>query len=374
MAGVYFHVPFCTKACHYCDFHFSTNHELKTTMLASMLEEWTDRRNELKDRKVHTIYFGGGTPSVLNPAEIKAFIDSVTRNSNVVENPEITVECNPEDLNSTVLDELRKAGVNRLSIGIQTFRNEALASMNRAHDADQALGSIQAAREAGFTNISADLIYGTPGSTLETCKEDVGRLIDLGLAHVSTYILTIEKGTAYQKFLEDGKLDLPDDEATIAQYELGAELLKDAGFEQYELSNHAKPGYRSAHNSSYWSGTPYIGIGPSAHSFDGMNRRWNVSNNARYLKRELWYSTEELTDIDRYNEYVMIGLRTSDGCDPDHIRSEYGEDRARNFEDGSQKWITSGHIARLENKLTLTRSGRLISNRIMEDLFLVNEG
>ena len=313
MSGIYIHIPFCKQACHYCDFHFSTSMKKKDEMVLAIAKEIEMRKNEFENETVETIYFGGGTPSVLQIADIKFLIDVVYKNYTVIENPEITLEANPDDLSENRIIELSNNRINRLSIGIQSFFEDDLKMMNRAHNSAEAKNCLEIATQY-FNNISIDLIYGIPGMSNKKWKQNIETALSFRINHISSYALTVEPKTALKKLIEGGKIAQPKDEVASEHFQILLETLEEHGFIHYELSNFGKENYFSKNNSAYWLGKKYIGIGPSAHSYNGKNRSWNVSNNAIYLKyiqeNKLPSETEILTKTDQYNEYIMTGLRT----------------------------------------------------------------
>ncbi|MCT4622111.1 MAG: radical SAM family heme chaperone HemW, partial [Schleiferiaceae bacterium] len=314
MAGIYLHIPFCKQACHYCNFHFSTSLKVKEDLVRALTKEIEIRKDYLDDEKIQTVYFGGGTPSLLSEKDLELIFDSIHKYHNVQDNVEVTLEANPDDIDSEKLTTWKKQGVNRLSIGIQSFFEEDLVWMNRAHNGEQANRSLRLAQDYSFTNITADLIYGLPHGHWQ---ENIEQMINFGIPHISSYALMVEEKTALHHFVKTGKTTLPKDEKAAIDYQVLCHELKKAGYAHYEISNFAKEGFRSQHNASYWKGVPYLGIGPSAHSFDGKNRQWNVANNAQYIKNvnsNLSFSEQEvLSNSDRYNEYVMTGLRKAEG-------------------------------------------------------------
>ena len=283
MSGIYIHIPFCKQACHYCDFHFSTSLKKKEEMVLALAKEIQMRKSEFQVEAVETIYFGGGTPSILSNEDLNFLIDSVYKNYNVVANPEITIEANPDDLSEERIVDLSKSKVNRLSIGIQSFFEDDLKMMNRAHNAIEVQKCLEFATHY-FDNISIDLIYGIPGSSNEKWKQNIAKALSFGIPHISSYALTVEPKTALDNFIKKGIIASPDDEAASNQFDILVETLQENGFIHYELSNFGKENYFSKNNSSYWLGKKYIGIGPSAHSYDGKNRGWNVANNSLYIK------------------------------------------------------------------------------------------
>jgi oxygen-independent coproporphyrinogen III oxidase len=374
VAGIYLHIPFCSKACHYCDFHFSTNLSLKDQVLEAMHQELRDRSGYLNE-KVDTIYFGGGTPSLLSGDEIKRLIQSASTIYHIDEKAEITLEANPDDLSASKLSELKAAGINRLSIGIQSFDDGDLIFMNRAHTSQQAVTCVRDAQTIGFDNISVDLIFALPGREINWLASNIRKIIDLNIQHVSCYGLTIEPRTALADMVRKGKVIPAPDKDFTEQYKLILKSLREAGFEQYEISNFAKPGYISRHNSSYWKGASYLGIGPSAHSFNGESRQWNVRSNHKYIASistgEAYYETEELTETDKVNEYLLTTLRTSWGVDLQHLK-ELAGDRYNEIINDAEDYINESALTVVENTLLLTEEGKLICDRITSDLFLTN--
>ncbi|MDM1043331.1 radical SAM family heme chaperone HemW [Myroides sp. 1354] len=372
MAGIYIHIPFCKQACHYCDFHFSTSLKKKEEMLVALKGELLLRKAELKGEIIETIYFGGGTPSILAVEEINALIETVYQNFTVVDQPEITLEANPDDLTTTTIHRLAQSKVNRLSIGIQSFGEEDLKMMNRAHNAQEAITCLQEAVRY-FDNISIDLIYGIPNLSNERWLENIQRILDLGIPHISCYALTVEERTALNKLIQKGVIPSPKEEVAHAHFMLLIEKLRANGYIHYELSNFAKPGYYSKNNSAYWLGKKYLGIGPSAHSFDGTYRSWNISNNPLYIKAieagELPSEIEKLSLSDRYNEYIMTGLRTIWGVDLARIAREFGSTFHEYLVRESASFIADGLMQEVEGVLTITDKGKFLSDGIASDLF-----
>ena len=374
-AGIYIHIPFCKQACHYCDFHFSTSLKKKDEMILALAKEIEMRKSEFQNEIVETIYFGGGTPSILPISDLKFLIDEVYRNYKVAENPEITVEANPDDLSEERIIELSKNKVNRLSIGIQSFFEDDLKLMNRAHNSEEAQKCLEIATQY-FDNISLDLIYGIPGSSNEKWKQNIEKALSFGIPHISSYALTVEPKTALDKFIQKGIIKAPDDEVVQEQFHILVATLKENGFIHYELSNFSKPDYFSKNNSSYWLGKKYIGIGPSAHSYDGKNRGWNISNNGLYIKsiqaNEIPIETENLTETDRYNEYIMTGLRTIWGVSLARIEQEFGEKFLTYLNNQSVKFIADDLLSLSDGILTTTKKGKFLTDGIASDLFLLN--
>ena len=375
MSGIYIHIPFCKQACHYCDFHFSTSMKKKEKMVQALVKEMQMRKSEFENEIVETIYFGGGTPSVLSDEELDFLIDAVYANFKVAENPEITLEANPDDLSDERIVELAGSRINRLSIGIQSFFENDLKMMNRAHNAEEAKKSLETATRY-FDNISIDLIYGIPGMTNEMWKQNIETALSFGIPHISSYALTVEPKTALKKLIQTGKVSEPKDEVAQEHFMILVEMLQQHGFIHYELSNFGKPDYFSKNNSAYWLGKKYIGIGPSAHSYDGISRSWNIANNPIYLKEieagKLPGEVEILTANDRYNEYVMTGLRTIWGVSLNRIQKEFGEEVLQYLQKQSEKFIADGLLAVEKNILKTTPKGKFLADGIASDLFLIN--
>lgn len=375
MSGIYIHIPFCKQACHYCDFHFSTSMKKKEEMVQALVKEMQMRKSEFENETVETIYFGGGTPSVLSDEELAFLIDAVYANFKVAENPEITLEANPDDLSDERIVELAGSRINRLSIGIQSFFENDLKMMNRAHNAEEAKKSLETATRY-FDNISIDLIYGIPGMTNEMWKQNIETALSFGIPHISSYALTVEPKTALKKLIQTGKVSEPKDEVAQEHFMILVEMLQQHGFIHYELSNFGKPDYFSKNNSAYWLGKKYIGIGPSAHSYDGISRSWNIANNPIYLKEieagKLPGEVEILTANDRYNEYIMTGLRTIWGVSLNRIQKEFGEEVLQYLQKQSEKFIADGLLAVEKNILKTTPKGKFLADGIASDLFLIN--
>lgn len=375
MAGIYIHIPFCKQACFYCNFYFSTSLKKKDELISCLIKEIDIRKSELKNEIVETIYFGGGTPSILSTEEIQRLIDEVYHNFKVVENPEITLEANPDDLSEEKIIELSKSPINRLSIGIQSFFEKDLKLMNRAHNVEEAKECLQIATKY-FTNISVDLIYGIPDCTNEQWKQNIQTALSFGVPHISSYALTVEPHTALESFIKKGIIKNVDDDKAEEQFVILVDELKKADFIHYELSNFGKEGFFSKNNSSYWLGKSYLGIGPAAHSFDGKQRSWNVQNNAIYIKKinqnELPIQRETLTVTDRYNEYVMTGLRTIWGVSIQKIENDFGENYVKYLALQSKKYIDDGLLIFDNGILKTTKKGQFLSDGIASDLFMLN--
>jgi oxygen-independent coproporphyrinogen-3 oxidase len=375
MSGIYIHIPFCKQACHYCDFHFSTSMKKKDEMVLALAKEIQMRKNESENEMVETIYFGGGTPSVLTSEEIDFLIAAVYNNYDVTENPEITLEANPDDLSSDRILELSKSKINRLSIGIQSFFGDDLKMMNRAHNSAEAQKCLEEATRY-FDNISVDLIYGVPGMSNDKWKQNIEKALSFGIPHISSYALTVEPKTALKKLIDTGKIAEPNDEVAQEHFVILVETLQANGFIHYELSNFGKENYFSKNNSAYWLGKKYIGIGPSAHSYDGISRSWNIANNSLYIKsieaEILPNEVEILTDYDRYNEYIMTGLRTIWGVSLERIKREFGQSYLDYLKQQAQKFLDD-ELLFIENSiLKTTKKGKFLTDGIASDLFILN--
>lgn len=382
MSGIYIHIPFCKQACHYCDFHFSTSMKKKDEMVLALAKEIQMRKNELldwarsdKDAVIETIYFGGGTPSRLQIADLRLLIDSIYENYKVSENPEITLEANPDDLSEDYLIELSKMGINRLSIGIQSFFEDDLQMMNRAHNSAEAKNCLEIATKY-FDNISLDLIYGIPGMSNEKWKKNIEIALSFGIPHISSYALTVEPKTALSTLIQSGKIVKPSDDLAQEHFFILVETLEANGFIHYELSNFGKENYFSKNNSAYWLGKKYLGIGPSAHSYNGISRSWNVSNNAIYLKslenNKLPKETEILSKTDQYNEYIMTGLRTIWGVSLDRILFEFGNEYLEYLQTQAKKFLDDNLLSIDGNVLKATKKGKFLTDGIASDLFYLN--
>ncbi|HTJ49688.1 MAG TPA: radical SAM family heme chaperone HemW [Cyclobacteriaceae bacterium] len=377
MAGIYLHIPFCKQACHYCDFHFSTNLSLTDEISSAMMREIEIQKSYLKDNLIETIYFGGGTPSILSAKQLSDLLNTIRVAFQVSDNAEITVEANPDDLTKEKLFQLKEAGINRLSIGIQTFDDDVLRFLNRAHDKNAAIQCMDDARKAGFKNISIDLIYAIPGQDNDMWLRNIEQAIVLNPEHISSYSLTIEEKTVFGKWSATGKLKPVIDDVAAQQLEILVEQLERAGFDQYEVSNFGKPGFYSAHNSSYWKQQPYLGIGPSAHSYNGISRQYNISNNHIYLRTlnegKIPCEIEALTREDHVNEYLLTTLRTSWGTDLAKLKTDYQYDLKADHHEYLDK-LLSQRLADINNDVfRLTKAGKLLADKIASDLFLIRD-
>jgi oxygen-independent coproporphyrinogen-3 oxidase len=375
MSGIYIHIPFCKQACHYCDFHFSTSMMKKDEMVLALSKEIKIRKKELENEVIETIYFGGGTPSILPIADLRFLIDEVFENYRVIENPEITLEANPDDLSKQRIIELSKSPINRLSIGIQSFFEDDLQLMNRAHNSAEAKKCLEEAIQY-FDNISLDLIYGIPGMSIDKWKKNIDTALSFGIPHISSYALTVEPKTALSKLIQTGKIAKPNDDLAQEHFSILVEMLENNGFIHYELSNFGKENYFSNNNTAYWLGKKYIGIGPSAHSYDGISRSWNISNNALYLKalneNLIPNETEILSKNDCYNEYIMTGLRTIWGVSLDKIANEFGNDYLDYLHKQARKYLNDQFLFIENNVLKATKKGKFLTDGIASDLFLIN--
>ena len=375
MSGIYIHIPFCKQACHYCDFHFSTSLKKKGEMVLALAKEIQMRKNEFEDAVVETIYFGGGTPSLLAIEDLRFLIAEIYSNYNVVENPEITLEANPDDLSKERIVALSNLKINRLSIGIQSFFEDDLKIMNRAHNSSEAKKCLEEATQY-FDNISIDLIYGIPGMSNEKWMQNIEMALSFNVPHISSYALTVEPKTALHSFIQKELIPQPDEEVAQEHFQILVEKLKENNFIHYELSNFGKENYFSKNNSSYWLGKKYIGIGPSAHSYDGQKRGWNVSNNSVYLKSIsegiLPIETEILSKTDRYNEYIMTGLRTMWGVSLQRIEKEFGPTYLHYLNKQAARYIEDHLLFMDDEILRTTQKGKFLSDGIASDLFLLN--
>jgi oxygen-independent coproporphyrinogen III oxidase len=373
VAGIYLHIPFCKQACHYCDFHFSTSMGHKTATIDAIARELELRRDYLQGQTIETIYFGGGTPSLLTQDELQLLLQTIKDLFIVSATAEISLEANPDDLKPEKLQELKAAGINRLSIGLQSFHEPHLRMMNRAHNATESLQCVKDAQAAGFDNITVDLIYGIPAPDHSIWLKDLETLFSLNVQHVSCYALTIEPDTALGRWSKKGKFTPSEDDFTAQQFEILLGQMAQHGFVQYEISNFCKPGYESKHNSNYWRGVHYLGVGPSAHSFNGHSRQYNVANNRKYTEAisQLIIPTEieELTLGDQANDYLLTTLRTIWGCDLAHMRDNYSYD-VQTSHNGYLQELQHKELATIkDNVLYLTDKGKLLADQITLDLF-----
>ncbi len=372
MAGIYLHIPFCKQACHYCDFHFSTSLQYKDDIVKALVTELHLQKNYLAGETIETIYFGGGTPSLLEPAEINLLIDTITKLHTVTSDAEITLEANPDDMEKAKLQGLRDTPVNRFSVGIQSFFDEYLLWMNSAHRASEAEAAIKRAQDMGFENITADLIYGYPLLTDQKWRHNLNQVFELQIPHVSSYSITVEPGTALASFIGKKKQPTMNEQQSAEQFTLLMDAMQANGFEHYEISNFCKPGHYSQHNSNYWKGAKYLGIGPSAHSYNGETRQWNIANNAKYIqsiiKNTIPAETEVLSQTDRLNEYIMTSLRTIWGLDMDKLNG-IAAGASTQILAAAEAYFERDWITQKENIIYLTQTGKLYADNIAAGLF-----
>ncbi|MBT8234570.1 MAG: radical SAM family heme chaperone HemW [Bacteroidia bacterium] len=377
MSGIYIHIPFCKQACHYCDFHFSTNLNRQQEIVDALIKELSLRKSEFSGVQVESIYFGGGTPSLLTPQQARAVLDHIYTNFEMSQDPEITLEANPDDLNAQKIKDFSTLGINRLSIGIQSFFEADLQLMNRSHTVHQSIECLDQARKV-FDNISIDLIYGIPGRSLRDWKSNIVSLARWDLPHISSYALTVEPKTVLAHQIKQGIVSDVDDIAAHAQFEYMVEALEADGFDHYEISNFGKPGYYSRNNTAYWLGKPYMGIGPSAHSYNGKERSWNVRNNKKYLdainNNTSPASVEKLSKVDRYNEKVMTGLRTQWGINLATITEEFGAQFKAYALEQAEPHIARGVLKVEDQCLMSTANGKFLIDGIASELFMINLG
>jgi oxygen-independent coproporphyrinogen III oxidase len=375
MAGIYVHIPFCRRKCYYCDFYKTVNTSLTSKFISALKDEVIQRKNYLDNESIKTIYFGGGTPSVLTEKELTGILQVLHQNFNISKAIEITFEANPDDLSIEYLQQIYESGVRRLSIGIQSFQNEFLKKMNRRHNAELAIEAVENAAKTGFNDISVDLIYGLPGLNNEQWKADLMRVFQLPVQHLSAYHLTYHEGTPFYTWLKKGTLKALKEEESILQFQMLIQMAKGNGFEQYEISNFAKDRKYSKHNTSYWKGIKYIGLGPSAHSYNGVSRSWNISHIESYIKSVeagLPYSEEEiLTENDKYNEYILTRFRTMWGVSDEDLKTVFGTAKATCFQKDIEKYITSGLVKQQNGIYSLTENGMLVSDDIMTNLMFI---
>lgn len=374
MAGLYVHIPFCNQKCHYCNFYSLATKKFRNETINAIIHELEIRKNYLNGEKLNTIYFGGGTPSLFHPQILNSIVEKAYKVFGVTENAEITVEANPDDINKQWLRDLRKTAVNRLSIGVQSFDDKDLHYLNRIHTVAKAEEAIKMAQNHEFENLSIDLIYGSPVLDDDGWNENISKSIRLGVPHISAYALTVEPRTALDHFIRKGKIQPLDDAGAARQFKMILQGLEDAGFEHYEISNFCLPGRYSRHNTSYWFGEKYLGAGPSAHSFDGESRQWNVSNLKSYIssvgKNETDYQKEVLTPVQKYNEYVMTSLRTMWGINLEKVKIDFGKKLHAHLITEVQPFLKNHQIQISLNKMTLTNEGKFFADRITAALFV----
>ena len=392
MAGLYIHIPFCTQKCIYCDFMSGTNLSLRQDFIASLIAEMDHYLDFFADDSMRTIYFGGGTPSLLSVAELQQIYDAISLRWDVSVVEEFTIECNPDDLTEEYLSQLRTLPINRLSIGVQSFCDEELRWLNRRHTAYEAFQAVQRAKKAGFKNITIDLMFALPVQTINSLNYSINKALELGVQHISAYSLMFEPDSKITKLMELNRLQPIDEDIAADMFELLSTRLTSAGYEQYEISNYAKQDFHSRHNSGYWHGMRYLGLGPSAHSFDGEKRWSNIAHtikyNAQFQSRDtacrvltseasqknnsqLSIQVEDLTPDERFNELVFTALRTKIGVDLQDLRLRFGDTRCNQLLRQAQKYIDAGNMQIINNRLSLTHSGIYISDSIISDFMIV---
>ncbi len=375
MSGIYIHIPFCRQRCFYCDFYKTLNTSLISKYISALKREIRQRKNYLENEPVETIYFGGGTPSVLNEGELNEILNFLQTEFNVLPGAEITFEANPDDLMPDYLKQIYRAGINRLSIGIQSFQDEYLKKMNRRHTAIQAIDAVENAVKTGIQNISVDLIYGLPQLTDSDWKASLEQVFQLPVNHLSAYHLTYHEGTDFYNRLKKGTLKELKEEESISQFEILVKATEKQGFEQYEISNFAKDKLYSRHNTSYWMGKKYLGLGPSAHSFNGVSRGWNVADAEKYIAAFAGggscFEEEMLTENDKYNEYILTRIRTVWGVSLNFIKNSFGEEKAQHFVKNITKYKLTNLIKNSNDIYTLSKKGLFVSDEIMTDLMII---
>jgi len=371
LAGLYIHIPFCKQACYYCDFHFSTNLSYQSQMISSITNEIEWQKAYLNHEIIDSIYFGGGTPSILEITEMKKLLKTIESHYEISAKPEITLEANPDDLSMEKLREIKAIGINRLSIGIQSFNDKTLHFLHRAHNSTEAINCIKRARESGFDNLSIDLIFSIPGQSIADLANDISRAINLHPEHISVYSLTIEGKTVFGNWQKKGKFIQLSDEESAKQFDLIISRLEENSFEQYEISNFCRDKKYAQHNTSYWKNVNYLGVGPGAHSFNGKSRQFNISNNHTYMKsiqeRKIPFEVEVLNVQSLANEYLLTSLRTKWGCDLEKLQTEYKYSLEKNQK--MNQWIEEQFIYKDKNMLYLTKKGKFLADEIIADLF-----
>ena len=375
MAGIYIHVPFCKQKCNYCNFHFSTKQDNVEELVSGMIIELDQRKNYLKTKKIDSIYFGGGTPSIIDVKHIINIIEKIYSLFDVKKTAEITMEFNPDDIKKEKLNKLRQAGINRLSIGIQSFNNEDLIFMNRSHNAKEAISSIKLAKECGFNNMSIDLIYGVQNQTDKTWKKNLNQMFELEIDHFSAYALTVEPDTKLNYLIKKKRVQPTSELKAENHFKILQEESLKMGYEQYEISNFCRKNKFAQHNTSYWKDKAYLGIGPSAHSYNGESRRWNISNNLKYItlinNSEKYFDEEKLSPTQKYNEYTLTSLRTIWGVSLDYLENNFDQHIVSHFKKNARKWIDNKNIILEKNNVRLTNKGMLFADAISSDLFII---
>jgi len=375
LAGIYIHVPFCKQKCNYCNFHFSTKQDNVEELVSGMIIELDQRKSYLKTKKIDSIYFGGGTPSIIDVKHIINIIEKIYSLFDVKKTAEITMEFNPDDIKKEKLNKLRQAGINRLSIGIQSFNNEDLIFMNRSHNAKEAISSIKLAKECGFNNMSIDLIYGVQNQTDKTWKKNLNQMFELEIDHFSAYALTVEPDTKLNYLIKKKRVQPTSELKAENHFKILQEESLKMGYEQYEISNFCRKNKFAQHNTSYWKDKAYLGIGPSAHSYNGKSRRWNISNNLKYItlinNSEKYFDEEKLSPTQKYNEYTLTSLRTIWGVSLDYLENNFDQHIVSHFKKNARKWIDNKNIILEKNNVRLTNKGMLFADTISSDLFII---
>lgn len=373
MAGIYIHIPFCKQACNYCNFHFSTSLQMKDAMIDAIIQEIALRKSYLQNQTIETIYLGGGTPSILDISDLQKIWNAIQLNFPSIDLQEFTLEANPDDLKASFIKDLRSIPVNRLSIGVQSFFDRDLQYMNRAHNATEADYSIKLAQDLGFDNMSIDLIYGTPGLTNADWRENIHRAQALNINHISSYALTVEPKTALDYQILKGKTIAPSEDQAAVQFEILMQEMQDGGYDHYEISNFALPGKYALHNTNYWKGIHYLGIGPSAHSFNGYSRQWNKAHNIQYINAlkegKTFSEIETLSTADQMNELIMTSLRTMWGLDLNLVKERFGATFQQQILEQSNAYIHQGYMIKKDEQLILTPQGKLLADGIAAELF-----
>ena len=384
MAGIYIHIPFCKQACHYCDFHFSTGLKNKDAFISALKKEIKLQQHYLKPinnadakEEVSTIYFGGGTPSLFSELELMDIFDTLNNHFNISSTAEITLEANPDDLTSKKVKQFKALPINRFSVGIQSFFDEDLKLMNRVHNCQEAESAVKILQDSGFENITIDLIYGIPSLTNNMWKYNLQKAFDLQVKHISAYCLTVEPKTALAHLVKKGVIKNVDEQQSSEQFEIMLEEMKRNNFVQYEISNFCKDNFYSRHNSNYWLKEKYLGLGPSAHSYNGISRQWNIANNSLYIQalenNEINFEQEILTEVQQYNEYILTSLRTMWGADLKYIETKFGNEYLIHCIKDVEKYVLSKDVLMYENKLFLTDKGKLLADKIASDLFEIEK-
>ncbi|HRQ30705.1 MAG TPA: radical SAM family heme chaperone HemW [Saprospiraceae bacterium] len=372
MAGIYIHIPFCRQKCHYCNFHFAVSQRNKSLLIDAILLEIDLSKDYLDNRSIQTLYFGGGTPSLLKPSELESILQKIHSVYRIETGAEITLEANPDDIQPGYLNDLKELGINRLSLGVQSFDDDILQLLNRSHNAKDAIRSIQNIVDAGFDDFSIDLIFGMPGSDVDSWKKQLDQALEFPVPHFSFYNLTVEKRTALNHLVKTKQVILPEEEIMARQFSFTHSYMAEKGYEHYEISNYALPGRYARHNTAYWKGEPYLGIGPSAHSFNGISRQWNIANNGRYINSIqqgfLPFESEWLTPEDHYNEYLLTRMRTMWGCELDDIRN-MGNVFERHFLNNIAPYLGDGRVIAQEGNFSLSLQGMLFADAITSGLF-----